>query len=357
LEEDLRKIKGIGFKLHGKQILNSPEIVVPNEKMDIDMPGYAWDLLPMREKPLDLYKAHFWHTEYKQHNRTPFAAIYTSLGCRFKCDFCMINIVNRVDNDLSVASSNSPNMRFWSPEFMLTEFEKLAGMGVEHIRISDEMFFLNQRYFEPLLEGIVDRGLDLKMWSYTRIDTVRERYLELFKKAGINWLALGIEAGNREVRREVSKGTFQLDDISSVVKLVQQHDISVAANYIFGFPEDTFDTMQQTLNLALELNTEMANFYPFQALPGSPLYVKAKSEGWRLPDTYQGYGFLSYEATPMATKFVSAEDVVRFRDQAWQTYHTNPAFLNLIAERFGNEARAGIEDLTQIKLKRKILGD
>jgi anaerobic magnesium-protoporphyrin IX monomethyl ester cyclase len=357
LEEDLRKIRGIGHKLDGKPVLNAPEIVVPTDKMDIDMPGYAWDLLPLNTKPLDLYKAHFWHTEYKQDRRTPFAALYTSLGCRFKCDFCMINIVNRVDNDLNVASSHSPNMRFWSPEFILKEFEKLASMGVEHIRISDEMFFLNQRYFEPLLEGIVDRGLQLKMWSYTRIDTVRERYLELFKKAGINWLALGIEAGNREVRREVSKGTFQLDDISSVVKQVQGHDIGVAANYIFGFPEDTFETMQQTLDLSLELNTEMANFYPFQALPGSPLHVKAKQEGWTLPDTYQGYGFLSYESTPMATKYVSAADVVRFRDNAWHSYHSNPAFLSLIETKYGSDSRKGIEELLKVKLKRRILGD
>jgi radical SAM superfamily enzyme YgiQ (UPF0313 family) len=248
-------------------------------------------------------------------------------------------------------------MRFWSPEFMLAEFEKLANLGVQHIRISDEMFFLNQRYFEPLLEGLVNRGLDLKMWSYTRIDTVREKYLDLFKKAGINWLALGIEAGNREVRREVSKGTFQMDDISSVVKLVQQHDIGVAANYIFGFPDDNFETMQQTLDLALELNTEMANLYPCQALPGSPLHIKAKAENWQLPDTYQGYGFLSYEATPMATKHVSAAEVVRFRDNAWQTYHENPAFLNLIETKFGNEAKQGIQELTKIKLKRRILGD
>ena len=357
LEEDLRKIKGIGHKFDGKPVLNPPEMVVPNEKMDIDMPGYAWDLLPMRDKPLDLYRAHFWHTEYKQDNRSPFAAIYTSLGCRFKCDFCMINIVNRVDNDLSVVSSHSPNMRFWSPEFMLSEFEKLASFGVEHIRISDEMFFLNQRYFEPLLQGIVDRGLDFKMWSYTRVDTVREKYLELFKKAGINWLALGIEAGNREVRREVSKGTFQMEDISSVVKLVQQHDIGVAANYIFGFPDDTMGTMQQTLDLALELNTEMANLYPCQALPGSPLHLKAKAEGWELPDTYQGYGFLSYEAAPMSTKHVSAAEVVKFRDMAWHRYHTDPNFLNLVESKFGVDARVGINDLTKIKLKRRILGD
>ncbi len=141
LKEDLRKIKGIGHKFDGAATLNSLEIVVPTDKMDTDMLGYAWDLLPMKEKPLDLYRAHFWHTEYKQHNRTPFAALYTSLGCRFKCDFCMIDIVNRVDNDLDVVSSHSQNMRFWTPEFMLSEFEKLADLGVEHIRISDEMFF------------------------------------------------------------------------------------------------------------------------------------------------------------------------------------------------------------------------
>ena len=186
---------------------------------------------------------------------------------------------------------------------------------------------------------------------------MREKYLELFKLAGINWLAIGIEAGNREVRREVSKGTFKLEDISSVVKTVQDYKIGVAANYIFGFPDDTLDTMQQTLDLAIELNTEMANLYPCQALPGSPLHRKAKSENIQLPESYQGYGFLSYDSLPMATKHVSARDVVAFRDQAWEKYHTNPNFLNLIEGRFGAEAKEGILDLVKIKLKRKILGD
>ena len=355
MKNDLKSIKGIGHKSDGKVTLNPSEVVVPTDRMDIDLPGYAWDLLPFATKPLDLYRAHFWHTEYKHENRSPFAAIYTSLGCRFKCDFCMINIVNRIDNGLDVASSNSPNMRFWTPQFMLSEIEKLANLGVQHLRISDEMFFLNQRYFEPLLEGLVQRGLGMKMWSYTRIDTVRERYLELFKKAGINWLAVGIEAGNREVRREVSKGTFEMDDVSSVVKLMQKYEIGVAANYIFGFPDDTMETMQQTLDLSLELNTEMANMYPCQALPGSPLHVQAKREGWPLPDTYQGYGFLSYDTSPLSTKHVSAADVVKFRDEAWKIYHTNPNFLALIEKRFGDEARTGIDNLSKITLRRRIL--
>jgi anaerobic magnesium-protoporphyrin IX monomethyl ester cyclase len=141
------------------------------------------------------------------------------------------------------------------------------------------------------------------------------------------------------------------------VRLIQQHDIGVAANYIFGFPDDTIDTMNQTLDLAIEMNTEMCNMYPCQALPGSPLHIKAKQENWDLPSAYQGYGFLSYETYPLATKHVSASEVVKFRDDAWETYHLNPKFLGLIEGKFGLESRTNIEELAKVKLKRRILGD
>ena len=117
------------------------------------------------------------------------------------------------------------------------------------------------------------------------------------------------------------------------------------------------DTMQETLDLALELNTEMANMYPCQALPGSPMFNTAKKNGWALPDSYEGYAFLSYESQPPPTKFVSSADVLRFRDEAWQKYFTNPAYLNLVTQKFGLLERKNIEDMALIRLKRKILGD
>ena len=79
--------------------MTPPQITVPQSKMDIDLPGYAWDLLPFRSKPLDLYRSPMWHAEYDENKRTPYAAIQTSLGCRFGCNFCMINIINRNDNN------------------------------------------------------------------------------------------------------------------------------------------------------------------------------------------------------------------------------------------------------------------
>ena len=357
LKDELHKVKGIGRKEDGQLILNKPEQVVPQERMDEDLPGYAWDLLPYKDRPLDLYRAHFWHAEFSHDKRTPFAAIYTSLGCRFACDFCMINIINRVNNADEINASQSKGMRYWSPEFILKEFEKLAELGVETIRISDEMFFLNKKYFNPLIDGLIERGLNLRMWAYSRVDTVQEKFLDKFKKAGINWLALGIEAGNQTVRQEVSKGTFRDINIRDVCKKVQSHGLNVISNYIYGFPEDNQETMQETLELALELNTEMANMYPCQALPGSPMFNHALKRGWDLPDNYEGYAFLSYESLPLRTNYCTSAEVLAFRDAAWQTYFTNPAYLQLVEDNFGGQERRNVEDMASIKLKRKLLGD
>lgn len=361
LEDDLHTVKGIGYKKRGPgdflvPTLNPPERVVPQEMMDEDMPGYAWDLLPFKDKPLDMYRAHFWHADFDHSKRTPFAAIYTSLGCQFACDFCMINIINRTSND-DVDASHSKGMRFWSPQWVAREMKKLADLGVKTLRISDEMFFLNRKYYEPILQEAVNQDFGFNMWAYSRVDTVRKDALALFKKAGVNWLALGVEAGNQVVRQEVSKGSFKETNIREVCRTISDSDIKIISNYIFGFPDDDLSTMQETLDLALELNTEMANMYPCQALPGSPMYSMAKKNGWALPDTFEGYAFLSYECQPLPTKYLTAQEVLQFRDQAWQKYFTNEAYLRMVENQFGLNERKNIEEMTKIHLKRKILED
>ncbi|MCX7092891.1 MAG: radical SAM protein [Methylobacter sp.] len=360
LANDLHHIKGIGYKMQEKggcivPVLNPSQCVVPQERMDEDMPGYAWDLLPYDKKPLDLYRAHFWHAEFDHAKRTPFAAIYTSLGCQFGCDFCMINIVNRVDNGNDINAADSKGMRFWSPAWVKREMRKLADLGVRTLRISDEMFFLNRKYYVPILQQAIDEDFGFNMWTYSRVDTVRKDALDIFKRAGVNWLALGVETGNQLVRQEVSKGSFKEVNIRDVCKTINDADINIISNYIFGFPEDTLETMQETLDLAIELNTEMANMYPCQALPGSPMYHIARKNGWELPDSYEGYAFLSYESQPLPTKYLSSAEVLRFRDEAWQSYFTNPEYLNLVEMKFGLQERKNVEDMSSIQLKRKIL--
>ena len=137
--------------------------------------------------------------------------------------------------------------------------------------------------------------------------------------------------------------------------MMKDAGINVGANYIFGLGHDTWESMQETLNLALELNAENANMYCATALPGSPLYLKAKMEGWEFPNSYDGYGFLAYNHLPSRTYSLTSEEVLAFRDYAFHTYFESPRFLNMIENKFGQPAIDNINRMTKIKLKRKLL--
>lgn len=358
-DESLKGIKGIACKLDDGKVLylNDAERIVSHDRMEDDLPGYAWDLLPYKKEPFDLYRAHYWHSNYSDEDRTPFAAIYTSLGCPFQCEFCMINIVNRTDNSLDKVSSDFNVIRYWSPEFIIKEFDKLAEYGVKNIRISDEMFFLNRKHYGPLLDLLIERNHGFNMWAYSRIDTCRPEYLGQFKKAGINWLALGIEAANRGVRLEITKGKFIDTDIKGIVEEIKKAGINVVGNFIFGFPDEDYPELLESLKLAIELKCEFTNMYTATALPGSPLYRRAVKEGWDLPKTAAEWGFYSYDYKPLPTKHLTGKQVLAFRDWAWQIVNNDKKFLTMIEEKFGPKNRLNVQKQTLLKLRRKELGD
>ncbi len=358
--KNLLKIKGIAYRLNNVPKINPPEKVVPTELMDKDLPGYAWDLLPFKSNPLDLYRSPMWHAEYDFEKRSPYASIQTSLGCQFKCNFCMINLINRNDtNDIGVASNYS-GMRFWSPDFIIKEFKKLIVMGVKTIRIVDEMFLLNPKYYIPLCKKLSDLNQDdsLRLWSYSRIDTIKKaEVLKVVRKAGIKWLCLGIESGEKEVRLEVDKGKFEDFNVKEVIKMLHEADINVMANYIFGLPGDTKKTIKKTYELSEELCTAGWNTYAAMALPGSKLYYDAVKNNVRLPDSYEGYSFHSEECIPLPTETLSASEVLQLRDEAFKKYHNYKPFLELIKKKFGNKASDNIKEMSKLTLKRKIFSN
>jgi radical SAM superfamily enzyme YgiQ (UPF0313 family) len=351
-DTDLSGINGIAYRDSSGDIkLNNPEKIVPQELLEQDLPGVAYDLMPS----LDQYRTSTWHTNFIG-DTSPFASIYTSLGCFSKCSFCMINIINKTSNDPNLTSDAFNIFRYWSPEFTIKQLEYLSDQGVKHLKIADEMFVYKPKHFMTLCNLIIERGLDFNIWAYSRVDTARPKYLETLRSAGVRHLALGIESANQTVRQEIDKGRFKEVSIREVVGEIVKNDIGVGGNFILGLPTDNYETMQQTMNLAFELDLANMNVYCSTALPGSPLYLNAKREGRRLPEEYSEFGFLSYDHIPDSTEFLSAEDVLEFRDYFFNAYFTNPGVLNRMLHKYGKEAYLNINKMTDIKLKRKILG-
>ncbi len=335
---NLKKVPGLWFKEEGNASFGTPSSVIPQDRLSVELPGVAWDLLPMQN-----YRAHNWHAFSNNFNRQPYASIYTSLGCPFKCSFCCIN-----------APFGRPSIRYWDPNFILTELEKLSSdYGVVNLKIVDEMFVLNEKHVFGLCDGIIERGLNFNIWAYARIDTVKPKFLEKLKKAGVNWLVLGIESGSKHVRDGVNKGRFGMIDIKETVRLVQDHGIHVHGNYIFGLPDEDLGSMNETLDLALDLNTEFANFYSAMAYPGSKLYSEAVKNGWKLPEKWEDYSQHSFGTLPLPTQHLSAGEVLGFRDGAWKKYFSSQRFQNMLGEKFGANAVSHIQEMTQVTLKRE----
>ena len=351
--ENLRNIKGIAFREDDQVIVNDPERIVNKEDLENELPGLAWDLLPDISK----YRTAGWHSWSNDTDKSPFGAIYTSLGCPFKCSFCMINIINRTNSSPDIVSSDSSIHRWWRPEFIIKEFDKMAELGIKNVKIADELFVLNQRHFMKICELLIERDYGFNIWAYSRIDTCKPEYLETLKKAGVNWLGLGIENPNQTLRKEIHKHGYKEVKIYDIMESMRNAGINIGANYIFGLPMDTKESMQHTLDFALDNVTEMSNMYTAMAYPGSPLHLDAKRKGHDLPDCYEGYSQHSYETLNLGNKNLSSSEILEFRDFAWQKYHTNPEYLKLLETKFGAKAREDVEGTTKIKLKRKILGD
>lgn len=336
----LNEVQGLVWKDEFSQIKSNPSADLIND-LDKELHGNVWHLLPM-----DKYRAHNWQCFGELNKRQPYASIYTTLGCPYKCVFCCIN-----------APFNESKYRCRSPEKVVEEIELLyQEYGVKTFKIIDEMFVLKKSHYIKICELLAEKNYsqELNIWAYARVDTIKKETLSLMRRAGIKWLALGIESADETVRDGANKSLNQ-QDIKHIVKDIQDADISVIGNFIFGLPSDSVSSMNKTLNLAKELNCEFANFYSAMAYPGSQLHRDAVVNGTQLPSDWSGYSQHSYDCYPLATEFESSASVLKFRDDAFHDYFAHPSYLSMVENKFGKETMEHIIEMSQTRLKRKIV--
>lgn len=343
----LDQIPGLWYRDNGTPKAAAPPRLV--QDLDSELADYAWDLLP----DLNRYRAHTMHCfQYFRDSsrpdfadvRSPYVALNTSLGCPYSCHYCC-----------TASLFGKPGIRYWSISTVTSWIDTLVTRyGVKHIRFDDELFLLDPKRVEAFCDSVIERDYDLNIWVYGRVDTIPDRLLEKMKRAGITWICLGIEAGNEQVRLGVNKKIGK--DIRQTVAAIQAHGIHVLGNYMFGLPDDTMETMQETLDLAKELNAEFANFYSVMAYPGSKLYDESLGQGV-LPDSWEGYSQHGYIAQPLPTKHLTAAQVLRFRDQAFDDYHTSPRYLEMMERTFGPQVIEHLNRMMLVKIRRKLLDE
>lgn len=344
----ISSVPGLCYRTEQKTCFTEP--AQDASDLDIEYSGYAWDLLP----DLNHYRAHNWHCFQESSKsrkddlsdvRSPYVSLYTALGCPFHCSFCCVN---------SIFSTHG--IRYWSIEKVLSWLHILSSeYKVRNIRIADELFVFNPKRVERFCDELINRDYGLNIWVYGRVDTIGRQLLRKMKAAGINWIALGIESACETVRRAVNKPIKT--DIKRTVQRLQAHDISVVGNYLFGLPDDSPATVEETLSLALELRCEFANFNVTMAYPGSELYRQVKDRPDTLPARWEGFAQLGPHAHPLPTKYMSSKEVLAFRDRAFRRYFSDRDYLSSMEKRFGSTIAEHIAHMLDVPLERRLLHD
>lgn len=368
--KDLAQVPGLCYLDNGKFIINKAAPLIEN--LDKELSNVAWDLLP----GFDKYRAHNWHVFGEDMQRSPYGALYTSLGCPFRCSFCCINAEfkasiadNKVlgshegsDEDrLKTLDETIPRIRYWSPDTIIKHLDYMAKKGVKNIKIIDEMFVLNKLHVEGIADRIIERGYKFNIWAYARIDTVRDvELLKKMKKAGINWLALGIESANQSVRDGADKG-FTNETIFKHVKQVRDAGINVIGNYMVGLRNDTPESIRQTFEMAKSLKTEWFNVYATMAYPGAPDYAWTKQRGISLPGDkgipggWTAYSHHSQYALPLEGEHVTAAEALRARDDFYHNLIEEEDYLAFLKEKFGEKIVNYVKSKIGKRIKRKLL--
>lgn len=348
---------GICYWDHGEPMFTNPAPLIWNME---EIPGGQWDKLSGMK--MGAYRAHNWHTFGYEHplSKSKYASIYTSLGCPFSCRFCCIQAPFREGDGLKL-KGRANSYRLWPAQRVVDEIVELVSVfHVKHIKIADEMFLLNRAHVREICEGLLARGLNerhLNIWFYSRVDTVGEDrgLLELMRKAGFSWAALGIESVQSEVLGNVDKRDYGAVEIEAAVRRMRDAGISVIGNYIFGLPGDTAHSMKETLKYAQWLNTEFVNMYCAVAFPGSELFDDLRSRNWR-PPPWSAYSFHAYDHEPLPTASLTAPEILKFRDEAFQKYMRADGYQSMIGNKFGAEAIAEVKRMIEVPLARKLLG-
>jgi anaerobic magnesium-protoporphyrin IX monomethyl ester cyclase len=238
-----RGVKGLVFRDKDEIIVNAPREGVQN--LD-DLPLPAWHLFPKATE-------HF---------------IITARGCPFNCNFCMR------------AHGQKPRLR--SVENVLKELEMLAHVyKTTYVYVADETFTLFKERATEICEGMIKRKLNHKfIWdAETRVNCINFEVLEKMKEAGCVLIKFGIESGNPEILKNSKKG-ITIEQVRKAVKLAKKAKLKTEGLFILGHPNETKETMKDTVNLATELNTTKVAFGIMTPYPGTEIHeIVKRGEG------------------------------------------------------------------------------
>jgi anaerobic magnesium-protoporphyrin IX monomethyl ester cyclase len=286
----LEDVKGLAFRRGGRVVATE----LRQHLVNLDALKPAWHLLDW-----SLYRYHI--APYGR-----MASVLTSRGCMMGCSFCSHRAFWRGD------------WRARSPEDSVAEMRLLVEeYGVEAITMIDPYPTSDRARWERLLDLLIETKLGVMLLMETRVeDIVRDAdILHKYREAGIVHIYLGAEGSTDEMLVSLNKGTT-VSTNARALQLARENDLITEASFMIGYPTETPESIDRTIEVAIRLNPDVAVFPVLTPMPFTPLFEQVK-------DRVRVHDYSKYNlATPIIEPYaMSLEDVSVALGRCYMTFY------------------------------------
>jgi anaerobic magnesium-protoporphyrin IX monomethyl ester cyclase len=267
------------------------------------MPYPSWDLVALDRYALPLVNKRY-------------VIVETSRGCPYTCDFCVAPI------------HQGHKFRERSAKSIVDEIERThRQLGVDFFYLWGDTVTLNVKSFTAFCDELIARKLPIQWFGNARADNLTDpAFVQRLKRSGCWMLALGIESESDEVRKDMVK-RLERQKIQAAFKNMREAGIRSFAFFIFGYPGETPKTMDQTINYAITLDPDFANFYPAVPYPGTALYEKCIRESLLPEDAMNDWSKMEYSYYLLRGNGLDQQVVMTAINRAKRRFFLRPGYM------------------------------
>ncbi|EME69321.1 Fe-S oxidoreductase [Paramagnetospirillum caucaseum] len=246
-----------------------------------------------------------------QIRRYPMTSMVTSRGCPFRCNFCF------------QAGRFADKYRRYSPELVIDEIQRLQSRyGIREIQFWDDIFFINKKWVETFCRLIQEKKIDITWSGYARVDLISPELLRMARDSGCWNIFYGFETGTQEMLDFLEKKAT-LEQAVNASRWTREAGIISRGSFMLGLPNETPELGEKTIDFAIQLDPDYANFNIFFPEPGTGLYDLAVQSGRMLSGEYLGRSVPVY----LPDGYQSIDQIRDLQKKAFRRFYFRPSYI------------------------------
>lgn len=253
-----------GLKEGGKKTFHPPA----GDFADINsFPLPAWDLL----ENMDRYCTRI--DEWLRHSPRLHIKMNITRSCVFRCAFCF---------------QSNPNVRRFlgpyrvlHPEKVLQQIQRIRSLASRPVTSFDfiDMLTLYQKdHIHALSRALGSFTPKIEWYGSSRYRALDDGSIEALRRGGCRGLFFGVETGSPRIAKLINK-KIDFARAAEITRKLSRAGIHSLASYIIGFPTETRDEAEETLQAMGKIPSTLNHCNVFVLLPGTPLYQFCLEQG------------------------------------------------------------------------------